>query len=178
MIEKAFKTTVLVLILAMASAGAAQAQDLKIGFVNPARVSSEAPQAEAARHKLEQEFAPRDKELVDKQKQLQQMEDKLKRDGAVMSEAERNKLERKVVEQKREIRRAQDAFREDFNIRRNEELSKLQRRIVDTITQVAKERGFDLVVSDGVIFASDRIDITNLIIERLKKQSASAGSKN
>jgi outer membrane protein len=171
MIQKLVKIFLPSLILALVFAGSASAQDLKIGFVNPSRVSSESPQAEAARRKLEEEFAPRDQELVEMQKELQEMEEKLNRDAAIMSEAERRKLEREVGERKREIRRAQEAFREDFNIRRNEELGNLQRRIVDTISEVAEERGFDLVVSDGVIFASDRVDITNLIIERLKNQS-------
>lgn len=177
MIKKLLRYSLACLAIGVAGAGAAKAQeqDLKVGFVNPARVSSESPQAEAARRKLEQEFAPRDQELVEMQKELQKMEERLNRDAAIMNESERRELEREVVERKREIRRAQEAFREDFNIRRNEELGNLQRRIVDTITQVAKERGFDLVVSDGVIFASDRIDITNLIIERLKKQADSAG---
>lgn len=177
MIQKSLKMILPMLLLALIGLGGAQAQDLKIGFVNPARVSAESPQAEAARRKLEQEFAPRDEELVDLQKDLQEMEDKLSRDGAIMNEAERRELERKIVERKREIRRMQEAFREDFNIRRNEELSDLQSRIVDTITKVAKERGFDLVVSDSVIYASDKVDITNLIIERLKKQSDSSAAQ-
>lgn len=176
MIQKLLRHSLACLLLALAGGWVANAhaQDLKVGFVNPARVSSESPQAEAARRKLEQEFAPRDQELVEMQKELQKMEERLNRDAAIMSEGERRKLEREVVERKREIRRAQEAFREDFNIRRNEELGNLQRRIVDTITRVAKERGFDLVVSDGVIFASDRIDITNVIIERLQQQADSS----
>lgn len=179
MIRKLLRYTLAVVAIGAAGAGVAeaQAQDLKVGFVNPGRVSSESPQAEAARRKLEQEFAPRDQELVEMQKELQKMEERLNRDAAIMSESEQRELEREIVERKREIRRAQEAFREDFNIRRNEELGNLQRRIVDTITQVAKERGFDLVVSDGVIFASDRIDITDLIIERLKRQADSAASE-
>lgn len=175
MIQKLIRPAWAAVLVLLVCVGTAPAQELKIGFVNPAKVSNEAPQAEAARRQLEQEFAPRDQELVEMQQALQKMEERLNRDGAIMSESERRELERKIVERKREIRRAQEAFREDFNIRRNEELGKLQRRIVDTITQVAKEQGFDLVVSDGVIFASERIDITDLIIERLKQQ-AEAGA--
>lgn len=178
MIRKSVHIILATLALTLVGAQGAWAEDLKIGYVNPARVSSESPQAEAARRKLEQEFAPRDRELVQMQKELQKLEEKLNRDGAIMSESERRELEREIVERKREIRRTQEAFREDFNIRRNEELGNLQRRIVDTITQVAKERGFDLVVSDGVIFASDRVEITNLIIERLKEQPESAEGRN
>jgi len=156
----------------------AAAQDLKIGFVNASKVSAEAPQAEAARRKLEREFEPRDAELVAMQSDLEELETRLRQDGAVMDEAERRRLERDILTLKRDIRRRQDEFREDFNLRRNEELSKLQRRILDTIAQVAEARDYDLVVSDGVIFASDRVDITPLIIERLRREHESATEAN
>ncbi len=146
------------------------ASGLKVGFVNPARVSAEAPQAEAARQQLEREFAPRDQELVAMQRDVRELEERLQRDAAVMRESEQRELEREILARKREIRRMQDEFREDFNMRRNEELSKLQRRIVETIHALAKEENFDLIVSDGVIFASDAIDITTKVIERLGRE--------
>ena len=177
------RTTLLVrLILAaglMLAWTCAGAQSLKIGFVNAAKVSAEAPQAEAARRKLEREFQPRDEELVAMQTDLEDLETRMRQDGAVMDEAERRRMERDILALKRDIRRRQEEFREDFNLRRNEELSKLQRRILDTISMVAKERGYDLVVSDGVIFASEQVDITSLIIERLRREhEAASGNGN
>ena len=151
-----------------------EAQELKLGFVNASGVLEKAPQAEKARTKLEQEFAPRDRKLVAEQKEVRQMEEKLSRDGAIMSDSERNKLERDIRGLKRDLKRSRDEFREDLNIRRNEELAKLQKLVVDTIRIIAKENGFDLVVTDGVLFASDRINITALVLEKLKQDSAAA----
>lgn len=145
------------------------AAELKIGFVNPARVSSQAPQAEAARQKLEKEFAPRDKEIVAMQKDLGKLEDKLQQDGAVMNDDQKLDLQREIISRRRDIQRTQEAFREDFNMRRNEELAKLQRKILKTVSGFAKEQGFDLIVSDGVIYANHNVDITDRIIERLRK---------
>lgn len=154
------------------------AQELKLGFVNAPGVLEKAPQAEKARTKLEQEFAPRDRELVAEQKTIRQLEEKLSRDGAIMSDSERNKLEREIRSLKRDLKRSRDEFREDLNIRRNEELAKLQKLVVETIRAIAQEGGFDLVVTDGVLYASDRIDITAMVLEKLKKDSATtAGSK-
>ncbi|MGD8428976.1 MAG: OmpH family outer membrane protein [Ectothiorhodospiraceae bacterium] len=170
MFTKIIKTMLVVVAAGLLLGGTASGKDLKIGFVNPGRVSSEAPQAEAARAKLEQEFEPRDKELVALQKDLRKLEDQLQRDGAVMDEAKKRRLEREIVTRKREIRRRQDEFRDDFNMRRNEELSNLQRRILKTVSEVARQEGFDLVVSDGVIYASEQIDITDRIIERLRDE--------
>ncbi|MCC5856911.1 MAG: OmpH family outer membrane protein [Ectothiorhodospiraceae bacterium] len=156
------------LVTAMLLAGSAQAE-IRIGFVNLGRVSAEAPQAEAARAKLEAEFAPRDRELAAEQSDIRALEERLNRDGAVMSEDEQRRLQRDVVSRKRELRRAQDEFREDFNMRRNEELSLLQRKIFEIIGAVAEQREYDLIVSDGVVYASDQVDITDLVLERLRR---------
>ncbi len=64
--------------------------DLKIGFVNIPAVLEKAPQAEKAKKRLEQEFSPRDKQLVAQQKEIQSIEEKMTRDASVMSEKERN----------------------------------------------------------------------------------------
>ena len=97
------------------------------------------------------------------------MEEKLARDGAVMSDDARRKLERDILGQKRENKRARDEFTEDFNIRRNEELAKMQREIALSIVSLAKEKGYDLILENGVIYASDRVDITEEVIARLKQ---------
>lgn len=166
----------LIVVLAMlgADAGAQGRDGLRIGFVNPGRVSSEAPQAEAARAQLEREFAPRDEEIVAMQEALRDLEDRLSRQTLELSEEERQRLQREIISRRRDIQRTQDAFREDFNMRRNEELGRLQRRILRTVSEFAEEQGYDLVVSDGVVYASDAINITDLIIERLRRQHEQA----
>ncbi len=141
---------------------------VKIGFVNAEKVLEKAPQVEAARKRLEREFRPRDQELVAMQKEIKRLEEKLARDRDVMSEAQREKLERKIRAKRRELKRAQDEFREDFNIRRNEEFDKLQRQIHKAIIDLAKDEKFDLILGDGVIYASPKVDITDKVLKRLK----------
>ena len=77
------------------SAPAAYAESYKLGAVNAIRVLEQSPQADAARKLIEREFAPRDKQLVAQQKQLKALEDRLGKDGAIMSEQERSKLEKR-----------------------------------------------------------------------------------
>ncbi|MFA6163326.1 MAG: OmpH family outer membrane protein [Methylobacter sp.] len=141
--------------------------DLKIGFVNIPAVLEKAPQAEKAKKRLEQEFSPRDKQLVAQQKEIQSIEEKMTRDASVMSEKERNNLEKDVLNKKRDAKRAQQEFSEDFNVRRNEELGKLQRRIVEAIRAIAKDQNYDLLLTDGVIYSNEQIDITNQVQQKL-----------
>lgn len=141
--------------------------DLKIGFVNIPAVLEKAPQAEKAKKRLEQKFSPRDKQLVAQQKEIQSLEEKLTRDASVMSDSQKANLEKDILNKKRDAKRSQQEFSEDFNASRNEELGKLQRRIVEAVRAIAKEDDYDLLLTDGVIYATDQIDITAQVQKKL-----------
>lgn len=148
----------------------AGATDLKIGAVNAVKLLDEAPQKEAALERLKKEFEVRNRELVAKQKKLRGSEDRFNRDAAIMSEADRKALERDVLNQNRDLKRDQEIFREDYNIRRNEEFRKLQEEIAKAIVDLAEKKKYDLVVYEGVIYASDKVDITTDVLKLLKSQ--------
>lgn len=166
--KRSFVTCFLAIGVLLFSTAAVNAQELKIGFVDTARVLKDAPQADLARKKLEHEFAPRDEKIVNMQKQLKNLDDRQNKDIAVMSDSVRRKVERDMIELRRDIKRAKEEFTEDFNLRRNEELTKLQRLISQTTVAVAKEDGYDIVLSDSVLYTSKRVDITEKILERLR----------
>ncbi|MDP3931047.1 MAG: OmpH family outer membrane protein, partial [Methylococcaceae bacterium] len=98
---------------------------------------------------------------------IQTLQEKLTKDASVMSESERANLERDISNKARDAKRAQQEFSEDFNVRRNEELGKLQRRIVEAIRGIAKEQGYDLLLTDGVIYSNEEIDITEQVQKKL-----------
>jgi outer membrane protein len=141
--------------------------ELKIGFVNIPAVLEKAPQAEKAKKRLEQKFSPRDKQLVAQQKEIQTMEEKLTKDAAVMSDSEKSNLEKDLLNKKRDAKRSQQEFSEDFNASRNEELGKLQRHIIEAIREIAKAQNFDLLLTEGVIYANDKIDVTAQVQQKL-----------
>ena len=150
------------------SSGAVLAE-MKIGFVDTVKLLESAPQAKSAQSKIESEFPPREKQLVAMQREIKKLEDDLSRDGAVMSESERTKLERKVLGKRRDLKRSQDEFRDDLNIRRNEVLAKLQKDMYQAVVSLAKEQNYDLIMSQGVVYSSDKVDITDSVLKKLKK---------
>lgn len=145
-----------------------QAEELKIGYINVEQILEKAPQAERAKKELESEFSPRNKRIIAATKELKNLEQKHSRDSAVMSDPERRKMEKDIINKKRDIKRSQEEFSEDFNIRRNEELGKLQRQIVEAIQAFAKEENFDLVLTHGVIYAGDKVNVTEKVQRKLK----------
>jgi outer membrane protein len=143
----------------------------KIGAINAIRVLEKSPQADIARKMIEDEFSLRDKELITQQKSIKELEDKFKKDRAILSEEENAKLERDIISKKRDLKRKQDEFREDLNYRRNEEMIKIQKQIIQSIQKVAKDNEYDLVLSEGVLYASPKIDMSGLVIDYLKKEN-------
>lgn len=155
--------------LTMLQAGAASAE-YKIAFVEGLRLLRESPQAKEVEAKLQKEFSRRDEDLVAQQNQINTLQEKLQRDGAIMSEEEAKRLERDILSRQRKLRTAHNEFKEDLTLRRNELLGKLQKAIGEVIVQMAKEEKFDLVLESGVVYASDRANITDKVLERLRKQ--------
>lgn len=143
--------------------------EMKIGFVDTARLMEAAPQVKAAQGKIESEFAPREKELVGLQREIRTLDERLARDGTVMSESEKAKLERKILGKRRDLKRSQEEFRDDLNIRRNEVLAKLQRDVFEAVNAFAKEQNYDLILGQGVVYSSDKIDITDGVLKKLSK---------
>ena len=142
--------------------------EAKIGFVNMAEVMEKSPQSEAARKALEKEFSSRDKKLTAVRDVILKLEETLKQDAAIMSDSRRAELEKDVLKKKKDYNRQQDELREDFNIRRNEELGKLQKNMHEVIVGIAKSENYDLVVTQPVLFASSRIDLTERVLQELK----------
>ncbi|MGD8644600.1 MAG: OmpH family outer membrane protein [Chromatiales bacterium] len=163
------------LILASASAAA---EELRIGFVNIPKLMDQSPQKEAAGAMLEKRFAPRDAELADQREAIRKLEEQLERDGAVMAASKRADLEKEIRERTRDFKRSSDDYKEDVNIARNEELAKLQREVLEAIVEISRQENYDLVLADSVIFASNRVDFTDQVLEYLRKQFEASGNKS
>lgn len=147
------------------------AANLKIGYVNTVKVIEQAPQAKSALKRLEAEFAPRDKKLVEQRERIKTIETELEKNSLVLNDNDRQGKERELLGLKRDVRRATQEFREDYNLRRNEELAALQKLVYRTIVDLAKQQKFDLILHEGTVYASDQIDITDRVLENLRKNS-------
>ena len=154
-----------------------QAQELKIGVVNVPALLEQAPQARVAMSALDEEFKPRQREIIAKQTELQELTEKVQRDLAVMGETERRNAEKDLRDLQREVTRLQTEFREDLNLRRNEELANLQRSLLKEVQDFAQASGYDLVVGDGVLFASTSVNITDQVLQAVEANFQATGAR-
>jgi len=159
------------LLLALVCVGTSvNAAELKIGVVNAGAVLDKSPQKTLALSRLEKEFSARGKSLESKLKSMRSAQDRLAKDSAILGADEKKSKEREILSDQRELKRLQDEYSEDLSIRRNEELRKLEQKIAQTIVDIAKKESYDLVVYQGVIYASDKVDMTDKVLELLKTQ--------
>jgi len=146
----------------------ASAQELKIGVVNIPALMERAPQTKSAMDALQEEFAPRQREFLAKQKEFEETSAKVQKDVAVMGETERRNAEKELRDLQREVARLQTEFREDLNLRQNEELGILQRSLLKEVQEYAQQQGFDLIVGDGVLYASTAVNITEDVLRAVE----------
>ena len=158
--------------LALAAVASAQAPNARVGYVDMKRLLDNAPQVVAGRQKLEREFQPRDTSLKADEKRLQELRDRQQREGAKLAAAEADAQKREIDALDRSIRRNREAMRNDLKSRSDQELDKSWREINDAVVEFAREQGFDLIVPSPVVFASPRVDITDQVLDRLRKQFA------
>ncbi len=155
----------------LVASGQASAE-IKMGVVNFQKLLEEAPQTKTAMQALENEFAPRRRELLTMQNDLKARDEKLQKEGAVMAEPDRAKAEKTLRDQQREFSRKAGEFQDDASTRRNEEIGKVQRYLVSEIQSYANAQGFDLVLGDGVFFAKGPLDITANVLAVLQTKPA------
>ena len=130
--------------------------ELKIGVVDYGKLMEESPQAKTVVEAIRTEFTPRQRDLQNQQQALKTKEDKLQKDGATMTEDQRQRTEKELRDSYRDLSRKQQEVQDDFNARRNEEMSRLQRALIE---KIGHDNGFEHVVANEattIIMASAR----------------------
>ncbi len=159
-----------VLLCALAWFSTANAQSLRVGYVDMKRVLDNAPQVVAGRELLDREFRSRSEAIEIDEFRAKTLEDRLAQgdlsgDAAVQTE-------RDLRELRRNINRRKEDLRDELSFRRTEEVQNLEQEINLAVEEIAQRNGFDLILSSPVVYASPALDITDLILEQLEIEFA------
>ena len=141
--------------------------EIKVGFVDIPYLIDEAPQARAASVRLEKEFAPRQEEIKSRKRDLDLLRQSL--DGDSLGQGERQRMEREANKTERRVKRDEQDFREELNIQKNEEFKQVRIIVLEAIAAFAKQNNYDLIISDGVLYANKRVDVTEEVLEQLQQ---------
>ena len=161
---------VLVLFFLSALSLSANAQSLKIGFIDTDQVISSLSQYKNSVEEISREFEPKKQELLDLFKHIEllraNMEFNTKTSTLDSDEMELAKL--KDLEESFE--KETEFWQKSMNINKINLLNKIENLINISINDYAIEEGYDLILYKDVAFVSDKVNITQQIIEKIEKQ--------
>jgi len=162
--------TICALVFGLLLTATANAQQLRIAYVDMKQVLDNAPQVIAGRATLDKEFRARNDAIEMDEFRAQTLESRLVQ--ADLSPDNKLALERELRELHRNISRRKEDLRDELSFRRTEEVQRLEDQINVAVQEIAQRNGFDLIISSPVVYASPDLNITDLILEQLEVEFA------
>lgn len=179
MIKKATTLGFLTFILALSlQAGTAEAQDMRIGFVEPRAVLERMPEMRAVEQRLQNFINRKRDELTQLEQNFQQEVETYQQRAGVISDAVREQEEERLGQLQFELQQSQGQAEQEIRQRQAELMSPLLEQVQNAIDEVASERGMDYILntttSTGdviILYVRDEIraenDITDAVMRNL-----------
>ncbi len=151
------------------------ADELKIGFIYSEQIILEYQEAVDAMKKLEAEALELQNIYKEMQLDYQTMIENYEKRKLVSSDAWKSQKQKEIMDKERQLQTYQmEKFGQDGEIykKESEYLGPVLDKINETLKRVGKEKGYAFVfdASKGtIVYADDSHDITELILEELKK---------
>ena len=155
-------------------AGVPAHAETKIGVLDFGRLLEESPQGKVLLESLGNEAAAKRRDLQGAATSLQTKRDKLAKDRATMSPDQITRAERELRDGERDLARRQAEAQDQLNDRRNEEMGKLQRDLITEVRTFSKAQNYDVVITEGVIYATQAMDMTPALLQFLQSRPAAA----
>lgn len=141
----------------------------KIGVINMQAAIANTVEGKLIIADLQKKYAPRQAELQRLQQEIQDIQDKLSKQGTTLSEDEQGRLSRQAEEKQTLLKRNAEDAQNDFNRDRDEAINRIGQKMVRVISDFAAQNGYSLVLDDAqipVYFAAKEIELTADIIKR------------
>ncbi|MEG0011621.1 MAG: OmpH family outer membrane protein [Muribaculaceae bacterium] len=166
------KRIALVLVAIMALAGTASAQ--KFALVDMEYILKNIPAYEMANEQLNQISQRWQKEVEAKAKESETLYKNFKSDMVFLTDDQKSKKEQEIVAKEKEVTELRYKYfgPEGELFKKRQSLVKpIQDDVYNAVKKVSEERGyqviFDRASSEGIVFASPRIDVSNDVLAKL-----------
>lgn len=168
----------LIALFSIVNTSDAQAQDMKIGFVEPQAVLDRMPEVRAVQQRLQNFIERKQTELSTKERELQSELEMYQQRAGVISESARETQEQRLGQMQSELQQLQRTAQQEVEQRQNELMSPILNQLRNAIDAVATRRGLDYVLnrttSTGdviILYVSEEMerenDITEAVLEEL-----------
>jgi len=143
---------------------------LKVGVINVQLAVQSTAEGKQAAAELQSQFAPRQTELQNMQKQIQDDEARMRAGATTLSDDERYRLQREYDTLTRSLQRKSQDLQDDGNQAQQDAINRIGRKMVEVLEKYSKENGYGVVLDTSsqqtpVIYASNTLDVTQQIIQ-------------
>jgi outer membrane protein len=150
---------------------AAAAAEMKIAVLNVQRAVTESAQAQAELAKIQERLNAGQAEIQQMNNEMMEMQERLVRDGDVMSDADARRLQRQLQDKQADIQFRINRLQQELEDRQREVLESMAPRIDAVVGDLIEQEGYDLVLHrQNVLYVGPSHDITRLVTERLNAQ--------
>jgi outer membrane protein len=170
------KLSALAIVLSLAMPTLASAADLKVGYVNLARVLSEVEEAKAARARLQKWVESREKEIAQEQQTLLKEKETLEKQASAMSQDVREQKAADFQKKYVELMKKFEASQREVAEREGKEMGPIRKKLEETIATIAQRGELDMVFErqdSGLLFAAEQYDLTNEVIRTFNSTKSS-----
>lgn len=154
---------------ALMMSGTAMAE-IKIATINLDQIVLQSPQYKDGQEKMKAEFGKRQSDLAADAKKFQDDVKKFQKDGDLMSAADKAKTEKDLGSRQVDLSYRQHQLQEDFQSRDKDLTTDMMSQIKAVIVQIAKDKGYDVVLQDPV-YATSAVDISDEVLKRLQSSA-------
>ncbi|GAA4878271.1 OmpH family outer membrane protein [Ferrimonas pelagia] len=152
--------------LMLATLAPAAYAEQKIAVIDMQAVLAQHPERDAIGQKMEQDFAERIASVQKLQQELQELAQKMQKDAALMTDAQKVELERKGQSLQADLQLQGQALEEDMQKRQNDEQRKILMQVQEAINAVAEANGYDIILeARAVVFADEAHNISAKVLE-------------
>ena len=148
----------------------------KIGVIEVQKIVQESAIGKESLARVQKIQQTKQDDLVKRQKELRDMEQKIQDQGKSLSEDAMEKLQKDYQAKALDLKRFQDDAQREMEEAQRKELGELEKRIMPVINEVAREQGYALVFNkfnSGLLFADDKsVDLTEAVITRFNSMIA------
>lgn len=140
---------------------------VKVGYFNFLKLVNSVPQAKMAEERLAREFEPRQTQISKMDKDLKAESAELEKNALLLSDSDRVAKERELRAKDRELKLLYQEYQEELELRRNEETRAIQKLVYQAVVDIAKAEAYDLILEQGTVYASPRVDITARVLQKI-----------
>lgn len=155
----------------------ASAQPIRIAYVDLDRVAADSQMVRNRVSDVERQLADRQKDLKAKVEELKKLNLQLTQQESVLTPAQSNQIKDRIKSLRDEVDRLQYESDRILNNTSRDIIEPVLDLVLAAVERVAKTYRIDLVMrGDLVLFASDRVDVTDLVIRDLDRTVATTNA--